>query len=44
MGTLTMAILMVQFLAFAGALLFNVISKKIGTKRAIALSLLSGPA
>jgi UMF1 family MFS transporter len=40
MGTLTMAILMVQFLAFAGALLFNVISKMLGTKRAIALSLL----
>jgi MFS transporter, UMF1 family len=40
MGTLTMAILMVQFLAFAGALLFNVISNKVGTKRAIALSLI----
>jgi MFS transporter, UMF1 family len=40
MGTLTMAILMVQFLAFAGALLFNVIARKIGTKRAIALSLM----
>ena len=40
MGTLTMAILMVQFLAFAGALLFNLISKRIGTKQAIVLSLL----
>ena len=40
MGTLTMAILMVQFLAFAGALLFNVISNRIGTKQAIVLSLL----
>ena len=40
MGTLTMAILMVQFLAFAGALLFNVISSRIGTKQAIVLSLL----
>jgi UMF1 family MFS transporter len=39
MGTLTLAILMVQFLAFAGALLFNVISNRIGTKRAIGLSL-----
>jgi UMF1 family MFS transporter len=39
MGTLTMAILMVQFLAFAGALLFNVISNRIGAKRAISLSL-----
>ena len=40
MGTLTMAILMVQFLAFAGALLFNLIAKRIGTKQAIVLSLL----
>jgi MFS transporter, UMF1 family len=39
MGTLTMAILMVQFLAFAGALLFNVISRRVGTKQAIAFSL-----
>jgi UMF1 family MFS transporter len=39
MGTLTLAILMVQFLAFAGALLFNVISNRIGTKQAIVLSL-----
>lgn len=39
MGTLTMAILMVQFLAFGGALLFNLIAKAIGTKAAIAFSL-----
>jgi UMF1 family MFS transporter len=39
MGTLTLAILMVQFTAFAGALLFNVISNRIGAKQAIALSL-----
>jgi MFS transporter, UMF1 family len=40
MSQLTLAILMVQFLAFVGALLFNVISSKLGTKRTIALSLL----
>jgi UMF1 family MFS transporter len=40
MGTLTLAILMVQFLAFAGAMLFNVISNRIGTKEAICVSLL----
>lgn len=40
MGTLTMAILMVQFLAFAGALLFNLISRKLGAKHTIALSLM----
>lgn len=40
MGTLTLAILMVQFLAFAGALLFNLVSRKMGAKRSIALSLL----
>jgi UMF1 family MFS transporter len=40
MGTLTMAILMVQFLAFAGALLFNVIAGRLGAKGAIVLSLL----
>lgn len=39
MGTLTLAILMVQFLAFAGALLFNVISNRIGAKQAILMSL-----
>ena len=39
MGTLTLAILMVQFLAFAGALLFNVISNRIGAKQAIMVSL-----
>jgi MFS transporter, UMF1 family len=40
MGTLTLAILMVQFLAFAGALVFNLVSRKIGAKRAIVLSLM----
>jgi UMF1 family MFS transporter len=39
MASLTLAILMVQFLAFAGALLFNVIAKGIGAKQAITLSL-----
>jgi MFS transporter, UMF1 family len=39
MGTLTMAILMVQFLAFAGALLFNLIARSVGAKRAILVSL-----
>lgn len=39
MASLTLAILMVQFLAFIGALLFNVISSKMGTKPAIVLSL-----
>jgi MFS transporter, UMF1 family len=39
MGTLTLAILMVQFTAFAGALLFNVLSNRIGAKQAIAFSL-----
>lgn len=39
LGTLALAILMVQFVAFAGALLFNVVAKGIGTKRAILLSL-----
>jgi UMF1 family MFS transporter len=39
MSTLTLAILMVQFLAFAGALLFNRISAVVGTKKAILLSL-----
>lgn len=40
MGTLTLAILMVQFLAFAGALLFNVVARRTGAKRAIAISLI----
>jgi len=40
MGTLTMAILMVQFLAFVGALLFNLVSRRLGAQRTIALSLL----
>lgn len=39
MATLTLAILMVQFTAFGGALLFNVISNRIGAKKAISLSL-----
>jgi MFS transporter, UMF1 family len=39
MGTLTMAILMVQFLAFAGALLFNLIARSVGAKRAILVSI-----
>lgn len=40
MGSLTLAILMVQFLAFGGALLFNVVANRIGTKSAIIVSLL----
>jgi UMF1 family MFS transporter len=40
MGTLALAILMVQFVAFAGALAFNLVAKAIGTKPAIAVSLL----
>ena len=39
MSTLTMAILMVQFVAFAGALLFNVVSKVLGTKQTVLLTL-----
>jgi UMF1 family MFS transporter len=39
MASLTLAILMVQFMAFAGALVFNVISNRIGAKQAIMLSL-----
>lgn len=39
MSTLALAILMVQFLAFAGALLFNLVAKGIGTKPAIVVSL-----
>ena len=39
MGTLALAILMVQFVAFVGALLFNLIAKAIGAKRAIIVSL-----
>ncbi len=37
---LTAIILMVQFVAFAGALLFGVLGTKLGTKRALLLSLL----
>jgi UMF1 family MFS transporter len=40
MGTLAQAILMVQFVAFAGALAFNLVAKAVGTKPAIAVSLL----
>jgi UMF1 family MFS transporter len=40
MGTLTLAILMVQFLAFVGALVFNLVSRKIGAKQAIVVSLM----
>ncbi len=39
MSSLTMAILMVQFVAFAGALLFNRIAARITAKRAIAWAL-----
>ncbi|HUK55207.1 MAG TPA: MFS transporter [Nitrospiria bacterium] len=38
-STLTTVILMVQFVAFAGAILFNYIAKSIGSKRAIVASL-----
>jgi UMF1 family MFS transporter len=40
MSSLTMAILMVQFVAFGGALLFSVVAKAIGTKPAILVCLL----
>jgi MFS transporter, UMF1 family len=39
MDTLALAILMVQFVAFLGALIFNWIARAMGTKRAILLSL-----
>jgi len=39
-STLTAVILMVQFVAFLGSILFNYISKAVGTKRAIMISLL----
>ena len=39
MGTLTMAILMVQFVAFAGALLFNQVAKWLTAKNAVLLAL-----
>ena len=38
-STLTAVILMVQFVAFAGALLFNLAAEAIGTKRAVMVSL-----
>lgn len=38
-STLTMAILVVQVVAFFGAVLFNFIARKMGTKRAIMISL-----
>ncbi len=39
MATMTGVILMVQFLAFGGAVLFNFVSKRMGTKPAIVTSL-----
>lgn len=39
MSTLTTAILMVQFVAFGGALLFNAVSKVLGAKRTVMLTL-----
>ncbi len=39
LSTLTMAILMVQFVAFFGAMIFNWIASKLGTKNAVILSL-----
>ena len=38
-STLTTAILMVQFVAFFGALLFNAFAKRVGAKAAVAVSL-----
>jgi UMF1 family MFS transporter len=40
MASLTLAILMVQFMAFGGALAFNVVAQQIGAKPAIVVSLL----
>ncbi|HYZ86223.1 MAG TPA: MFS transporter, partial [Bryobacteraceae bacterium] len=40
MGSLTMAILMVQFVAFVGAMLFQYLAAAIGAKRSVILSLL----
>lgn len=40
MSTLTTVILMVQFLAFLGAILFNYVARVVSAKRAIAVSLL----
>jgi UMF1 family MFS transporter len=39
-GTLTQVILMVQFVAFAGALLFGHVARWLGAKRAVILSLI----
>lgn len=39
MGTLALAILMVQFVAFVGALVFNAVAKILDAKRAIAIAL-----
>ncbi len=39
-ATLTQVILLVQFVAFAGSLLFNALAKAMGAKRAVMLSLL----
>ncbi len=39
MSTITTVILMVQFIAFFGALLFNYFAKAVGTKKALLLSL-----
>ncbi len=38
-GTLTMVILMIQFVAFGGALLWGQLAKRVGAKRAILISL-----
>jgi UMF1 family MFS transporter len=40
MANLTLAILMVQFVAVGGSLLFNELAKRTGTKRAVAISLI----
>jgi MFS transporter, UMF1 family len=39
MSSLTMAILMIQFVAFLGAFLFNYVAQAIGSKRAVMLAL-----
>ena len=39
MGLLTLAILMVQFVAFAGSFVFNLVAARIGAKQAICLAL-----
>jgi MFS transporter, UMF1 family len=38
-GTLTMAILMVQFVAFGGAMIFNALAERTGAKKAVVISL-----